>query len=591
MSDNKNIKTAIKNSKELQEKLIDNSINKMIIDDDTGEKNIEKIKKDEKKSSPKVKKIKRENKSISKKITENKIEFELIEKFNYKFFNFNGVILENPINGAVCNFIRFIFKDEEIKNSKKETPINNFQNENNENSIVTTVLNDMNSYTEKRQNKNAGKKLAEEVSKNKIMLKKKRGKKENECDDKIIPQEDNPRNYTYEIDKKNTNYKGIIIRKISEVKLKNNADLKLNEKSKIKLKSALSENNLTKGKKIIPCGQKSKKKNISSGSEIVPIINEVKNITNEDKKIKLNNIIQNANSSVFDHLVIGDKINKKKEEINTIAQIHDVVGLEAVTVTDFAFENKTCNFFFLILAILDFKFDQINNLSIEIFQNDIQTLDDTNLLNDTIITFYLKFVENYMMYYYYQGKGKKIYSFNTYFFVYIQNEYDESISKCLDSFKKLNKWGKYIDIFKCKYIAIPIFESGHWSLVIICNPSLLKNVIENMRCRAEESVKSPVILYFDSVYPENNKCISVIKRYLIIEYLRREGDNNVKDFVEENIDEIEIAIKSCSPKVPMQNNTFDCGIYVLVYAELFFLNPKFVLSRIDKEVIFFLISK
>lgn len=182
-------------------------------------------------------------------------------------------------------------------------------------------------------------------------------------------------------------------------------------------------------------------------------------------------------------------------------------------------------------------------------------------------------------------QNKRIYCFNTYFYVYIQKEYDESISKCIESYKKLNKWGKYIDIFKCEYIAIPIHEYNHWSIVIICNPSLLKNLIENLRVRAEESINAPEILYFDSFYPDNDKCISVIKRYLIIEYLRREDNNQIKNFVETNLIDIESLIKSCSPKVPMQNNTFDCGIYVLIFAELFFKNPKFVLCRINVEVI------
>ncbi len=35
--------------------------------------------------------------------------------------------------------------------------------------------------------------------------------------------------------------------------------------------------------------------------------------------------------------------------------------------------------------------------------------------------------------------------------------------------------------------------------------------------------------------------------------------------------------------MPKQNNTFDCGIFLLSYAELFLYEPDFVITRLNKE--------
>lgn len=213
-------------------------------------------------------------------------------------------------------------------------------------------------------------------------------------------------------------------------------------------------------------------------------------------------------------------------------------------------------------------------------QHDIKTLEDRNLLNDTIITFYLKFLENYI-----NQKGKKsIYCFNTHFFVYLQNEYKEDIEDSLTFYKKLDKWGKYINFFDCDYIALPINEFNHWSLVIICNPGKLKCLFEDVKNTQVSKMKDcPKIIYFDSFFPENENCIKVVKRFLIMEYRRNEI---MKDFIQniENINEVESRIKTFFPNVPVQNNTYDCGIYLLTYAELFFKRPKFIISRLNYKV-------
>jgi Ulp1 family protease len=242
-------------------------------------------------------------------------------------------------------------------------------------------------------------------------------------------------------------------------------------------------------------------------------------------------------------------------------------------------EDKKSKFQYKIV-ILDYKFDIQNNLSIEVTQDDIDTLKSTNLLNDTIITFYLKFLENYFC----QTSPKLIYCFNTHFSVFLKNEFVDDIEGSLKRYKKLNKWGKHIDILNCKYVAIPIHDSNHWSLVIIISPGKIKDLFHKVVSKSDLKIEEPSILYLDSFYNGNESCVKSIKRFLIMEFRRKADEIQFAREVIESpaiIREVEAKIKDYSPKVPVQTNTYDCGVYVLAYCELFFYNPAFLIKRLD----------
>lgn len=227
------------------------------------------------------------------------------------------------------------------------------------------------------------------------------------------------------------------------------------------------------------------------------------------------------------------------------------------------------------VAFLDFKFDETNNLSIEVTTHDIQTLDPQNLLNDTIITFYLKFLENHFN----LVGNNKIYCFNTHFYVYLRNEYREDIELSLQGYRKLSKWGKHSDIFSNKYTAIPINDFNHWSLIIIVNASAINDLFEIVSTKSEDKRDEPMIIYFDSFYGDNQPCIRAIKRFLTMEFMRKAKDRFI--YNTDIIAKVEERIKSSCPKVPIQTNTYDCGLFTLAFAELFLQKPDFILNRLD----------
>lgn len=38
------------------------------------------------------------------------------------------------------------------------------------------------------------------------------------------------------------------------------------------------------------------------------------------------------------------------------------------------------------------------------------------------------------------------------------------------AYSYVEKWTKNVNIFKCKYLLIPVNKNVHWSLLIVCNP-------------------------------------------------------------------------------------------------------------------------
>ncbi|KAI9619780.1 hypothetical protein H4Q26_014164 [Puccinia striiformis f. sp. tritici PST-130] len=85
-----------------------------------------------------------------------------------------------------------------------------------------------------------------------------------------------------------------------------------------------------------------------------------------------------------------------------------------------------------------------------------------------------------------------------------ENEKSEIIGKA--RYKAVAKWTKHVDIFKKKYIVIPINEDSHWYFLVILNP-------ENLLSQDTES--PPVVLVFDSLLIEHEETCQKVVDYLI----------------------------------------------------------------------------
>ncbi|OJJ48942.1 hypothetical protein ASPZODRAFT_1359317 [Penicilliopsis zonata CBS 506.65] len=101
----------------------------------------------------------------------------------------------------------------------------------------------------------------------------------------------------------------------------------------------------------------------------------------------------------------------------------------------------------------------------EVDFNDRERLKEGEFLNDNLIGFYARFLEDHL------GRtrpevAKRIYFFNSYFFATLTNlpRGQRGIN-----YESVQKWTRQVDIFSYDYIVVPINESYHWYVAIICN--------------------------------------------------------------------------------------------------------------------------
>ncbi|KAI9885554.1 MAG: hypothetical protein M1823_002653 [Watsoniomyces obsoletus] len=105
---------------------------------------------------------------------------------------------------------------------------------------------------------------------------------------------------------------------------------------------------------------------------------------------------------------------------------------------------------------------------------DLEKLDEGEFLNDNIISFYLRYLEHQLE----QTNPeqlKRIYTFNTFFYERLTSNGRRAKTVNYDA---VSKWTSKVDIFSLDFIIVPINESAHWYLAVVCNlPQLLKDPV------------------------------------------------------------------------------------------------------------------
>lgn len=105
--------------------------------------------------------------------------------------------------------------------------------------------------------------------------------------------------------------------------------------------------------------------------------------------------------------------------------------------------------------------------AVTVFQSDIDKLDNGEFLNDTIIEFGLKYLLAQI-----EKRDPElhdqIYVFSSFFYKRF-NERKQDRSR---GYELVKKWTSRVDLFKKKYLVVPINEHLHWYLAIVTNPFL-----------------------------------------------------------------------------------------------------------------------
>ncbi|XP_077631021.1 sentrin-specific protease 7 isoform X3 [Crocuta crocuta] len=244
---------------------------------------------------------------------------------------------------------------------------------------------------------------------------------------------------------------------------------------------------------------------------------------------------------------------------------------------------------------------------------DLECLEEGEFLNDVIIDFYLKYL---ILEKASDELVERSHIFSSFFYKCLTRKENNltddnpNLSMAQRRHKRVRTWTRHINIFNKDYIFVPVNESSHWYLAVICFPWLEEAVYEDfpqtvpqhsqtqqsqqdnktidndvhttstMSLGTEDSqstrtnvsvpvpkkmCKRPCILILDSLKAASvQNTVQNLREYLEVEWEVKRKTH--REFSKTNM------VDLC-PKVPKQDNSSDCGVYLLQYVESFFKDP------------------
>ncbi|KAK6309676.1 hypothetical protein J4Q44_G00195570 [Coregonus suidteri] len=271
---------------------------------------------------------------------------------------------------------------------------------------------------------------------------------------------------------------------------------------------------------------------------------------------------------------------------------------------------------------------------IAVTTEDLECLDNGQFLNDVIIDFYLKYL---LLERVPQDVAERSHVFSSFFYKQLTrrdnaSEDIASVSAQQRRHQRVKTWTRHVDIFKKDFLFVPVNQEAHWYLVVICFPGLEEPQCEegsspaSLRgtggekpgeAQAEEEAsgskklngisevtpeststdnqdKLTVTVVSDSVvqgesvlqpppgpldctektchretickrgFSLHERVFKLLREYLQSEWEVRRG--SVREFSSEQM-------RGSHCKVPLQDNSSDCGLYLLQYVESFLQDP------------------
>lgn len=95
--------------------------------------------------------------------------------------------------------------------------------------------------------------------------------------------------------------------------------------------------------------------------------------------------------------------------------------------------------------------------SVTVFQRDYERLDDDTYLNDTLMDVFPKIWAD-------EFPDASIYTFSSFFFTKLSGPHNTM------HYDTVKRWTANEDIFKKKFLIIPIAQHNHWFLIVVMNP-------------------------------------------------------------------------------------------------------------------------
>jgi sentrin-specific protease 7 len=213
--------------------------------------------------------------------------------------------------------------------------------------------------------------------------------------------------------------------------------------------------------------------------------------------------------------------------------------------------------------VFDEAFDEViypkgDSDAVSISKRDVDLLQPDTFVNDTIIDFYMKYLKNKIE----LIERQRFHFFNSFFFRKLA-DLDKDPNSVFDAraaFLRVRKWTRKLNLFEKEFIFIPVNFNYHWSLLVICHPGEVATYKDE---DAKNSEKVPCILHMDSIRGSHSGLKSLLQSYLWEEWKERHKEAS------EDVSSRFLNMRFVSLELPQQQNSFDCGLFLLHYAELF----------------------
>ncbi|CAI9784206.1 unnamed protein product [Fraxinus pennsylvanica] len=189
---------------------------------------------------------------------------------------------------------------------------------------------------------------------------------------------------------------------------------------------------------------------------------------------------------------------------------------------------------------------------------DIDLLRPDTFLNDTIIDFYIKYLKNKQN----PDERLRFHFFNSFFFRKLA-DMDKDPSSAFDgkaAFQRVQKWTRKVNLLDKDFIVIPVNYNYHWSLIVIC---YFGKVADYEDLDANKLARVPCILHMDSIKGSHAGLKDLMQSYLWEEWKERRKETH------EDLYSKFRNLKFISLELPQQQNSYDCGLFLLHYVELF----------------------
>ncbi|KAJ9546216.1 hypothetical protein OSB04_025923 [Centaurea solstitialis] len=196
--------------------------------------------------------------------------------------------------------------------------------------------------------------------------------------------------------------------------------------------------------------------------------------------------------------------------------------------------------------------------AVSISKRDFDLLQPDTFVNDTIIDFYIKYLKNKIK----PEERHRFHFFNSFFFRKLADPDKDALdaSKGKAGFQRVKKWTRKVNLFEKDYVFIPVNYNYHWSLVVICH---LGDVATYNDEDVIKSAKVPCILHMDSIRGSHSGLKGLVQSYLKEEWIGRQQE--ASEDLSSRFDDL----RFISLELPQQQNSFDCGLFLLHYVELF----------------------